>query len=62
MDEKVTGKNLTIWSKGLAIMDSEKIDTTGQKNRTFAMQTINMKNIYQTIQSNQGILIFYKEE
>ena len=28
MDKKVTGKNLTIWSKGLAIMDSEKIDTT----------------------------------
>ena len=44
MDKKMTGKNLTIWSQGLAIMDSEKIDTTGQKNRTFAMQEHKYEN------------------
>ena len=34
----LTGKNLKIWSRGLAIVDGEKIDATGWKDRAYAMQ------------------------
>lgn len=53
---------MKIWSRGLAIVDGEKIDIMGWQDRAHVIQQHTFENIILDDPSNQGILTLYKEK